>query len=616
MPMKMFRILLLAVLGLLYGNTYGQGHIQPDSLIETLKKPLPDTVRMRTLTELCKFYRSFDFEKSIFYGREGLKYAESKHLNVWIAACNIQLGATYYLNGNHDLALRYYLAAVTLFDSENDKKGAADVYVELSAILAKNNDRELAIEYLTNAVMLYIQSGDRNGEASCYSHIGDLYESKNNTDSALYWYRKSGAIFESLGNELSIARNLNSIGKVYTEKKEYEQALDYLNQSLSIRMRWQDQPSLCQSYTALGECYMARGQYDEAITHFKKSIDIARAIGYAEILQYNYEQTANILQQTGKYKEALEYYNLFQSLKDSVYSSTQLQQIEEMKARFESNKKEQKLALANKENALKDLELRRKNILIAIGFSLVALVAALSYLLYNRYRWKNEAALAAAKIQQAELTTRAVIDTEERERKRIAADLHDSIGQMLSAAKINLSALSNKIQFAGEDQLKFYNRTQEIIDECCREVRTMSHQMMPNMLIQCGLIEAVRELAQKMDSPGMKVNFHAHGSGTGLDASTEIILYRIIQECVNNVMKHSEASLLEIQIICDDNEVGITIEDNGKGFLVSGATQKGGLGIQNIMNRVEYIKGKVNFDSTPGNGTHIYIEVPVQKTVV
>ena len=358
---------------------------------------------------------------------------------------------------------------------------------------------------------------------------------------------------------------------------------------------------------------MARGNYDEAITNFKKSIDIARAIGYADILQYDYEQTANILQQTGKYKEALEYYNLFQSLKDSVYSSTQMQQIEEMKARFESNKKEQKLALANKENALKDLELRRKNILIAIGFSLVALVAALSYLLYNRYRWKNEAALAASKIQQAELTTRAVIDTEERERKRIAADLHDSIGQMLSAAKINLSALSSKIHFTGEEQLKFYNRTQEIIDECCREVRTLSHQMMPNMLIQYGLVEAVRELAQKIDSPRMNVNFHAHGAETGLDASTEIILYRIIQECVNNTLKHSEASLLDIQIISDEKEVGITIEENGRGFDVNAVNRAGGLGLQNIINRVEYIKGQVNFDSTPGKGTHIYIEIPVPQ---
>jgi two-component system NarL family sensor kinase len=298
-------------------------------------------------------------------------------------------------------------------------------------------------------------------------------------------------------------------------------------------------------------------------------------------------------------------------MKDSLYTNAQLNQIEELKAKFENDKKEQKLALANKENALKDLELRRKNFLIALGFGLVVLVILLGILLYNRYKIKKEAELFATRANQKEQTAKSVIDAEERERKRIAGDLHDGIGQMLSAAKMNLSALHEEIHFDREEQSTFFNRTQDIIDECCREVRTLSHQMMPNVLLKNGLSSAVREFVNKIDSPRLKVNLHTHGLNERLEETIEIVLYRIIQECVNNVIKHSAANSLDIQIIKDETEISVTIEDNGKGFNMANQENFEGIGLKNIKTRVEYLNGSVNFDSSEGRGTHIHVEIPL-----
>lgn len=584
----------------------------PDSLQTLLQSKLPDTTHANICQKLSEYYSSFDFEKSIYYGNEGLKVALDHNMPLKAAAFYKQIGVTYYINGNHDIALKNYLNAVKIFETQNDKSGAANVYLELSVLLRKNNDLELSKIYLNDAIDLFNSNSDLGGVANAYNNMGIIYETLNNLDSALIWYTRSKELYEALPNsELGISYSLCNIGGIYSMQKEYDKALEVLNKSLEMRIKLDDKFTICQSYTSLGECYSLKGDYSKAITSFKQSIDIARQIHFQDILQYNYEQVANIYQQTGNYKDALEYYTFYQEIKDSLYNNERLSQMEELKAKFETDKKEQKLALANKENALKDLQLRRKNFYIILGFGLVVVITLLGFLLYNRYKLKKEAEIFATKAMQKEQTAKSVIDAEERERKRIAGDLHDGIGQMLSAAKMNMSALSEELQFQRQDQSVFFNRTQDIIDECCKEVRTISHQMMPNVLLKSGLASAVREFVNKINTPRLKVNLHIHGLTERLDETIEIVLYRVIQECVNNVIKHSEASILDIQLLGDANEISATIEDNGKGFDASLRDQFEGIGLKNIKTRVDYLNGTVNIDSAVGRGTHINVEIPL-----
>jgi two-component system NarL family sensor kinase len=604
--------LLLPFLFLFLLSNHARAGVVADSLQTLLSTNLNDTSKATIYKQLSDYYRSFDFEKSIYYANEGLKIAQRNKFYNKTAGFYKQLGVIYYLNGNHDIALRNYLNAVKLFEDHNDISGAANVYIELSVLLRKHNDMNLAITYLNEAIDLFNKNSDLNGIANSYNNLGIVYESKNELDSALLWYSNALKLYESLPDaNLGVSYSLCYLGGVYAMQKEYEKALDVLNKSLALRLALDDKYAICQSYTALAECYSSKGEYNNAIINFKKSIDIAKEIHFPDILQYNYEQVANIYQQTDNYKDALEYYSLYQSVKDSLYTNAQMSQIEELKSKFESDKKEQKLALANKENALKDLELRRKNFFIALGFGLVVLISLFGYLIYNRYKIKKEAELFATRAHHKEQTAKSVIDAEERERKRIAGDLHDGIGQMLSAAKMNLSALNEELHFEKQEQSVFFNRTQDIIDECCREVRTLSHQMMPNVLLENGLASAVREFVSKIDSPRLKVNFQTHGLEQRLDETTETVLYRVIQECVNNVIKHSEASTLDIQIIKDEKEISVTIEDNGKGFNMANKENIEGIGMKNIKTRVEYLNGFVNFDSSEGRGTHVYVEIPL-----
>ena len=176
---------------------------------------------------------------------------------------------------------------------------------------------------------------------------------------------------------------------------------------------------------------------------------------------------------------------------------------------------------------------------------------------------------------------------------------------------MNLSAFESEIVFRDETQKLSFEKVISLIDEGCKEVRSVSHQMMPNALLKSGLASAIKEFIDKIDNRVLKVNLYTEGLNERIDNNVEIVLYRIIQECVNNVIKHSGANQLDISLIKDVDGLSVSIEDNGKGFNTNDKTKFGGIGLKNIASRIEFLKGTVEFDSAEGRGTMVGINVPI-----
>ena len=214
-------------------------------------------------------------------------------------------------------------------------------------------------------------------------------------------------------------------------------------------------------------------------------------------------------------------------------------------------------------------------------------------------------------MRQQELATRAVLEAEENERQRIAKDLHDGVGQMMSAAKMNLSAFESELKFGDDEQKKSFEKLIELVDESCKEVRSVSHFMMPSALMKNNLGAAIEDFASKLDKKALEIHLYTEGLESRLDTNIETVLYRIIQECVNNVIKHAGATTLDISIVRDKDGISATIEDNGKGFDTSDPEKFEGMGLKNIITRVGYLKGTVDFDSAPGRGTVVALHVPI-----
>jgi len=170
----------------------------------------------------------------------------------------------------------------------------------------------------------------------------------------------------------------------------------------------------------------------------------------------------------------------------------------------------------------------------------------------------------------------------------------------------------SEAKFDNEEQRSSFEKIIQLVDDSCKEVRHVSHNMMPNVLLKNSLASAIHDFIDKVDKKALDMHLYTEGLDERLDSNTETVLYRIIQECVNNVIKHAAATTLDISIIRDKDGISATIEDNGKGFDTNDKEKFEGIGLKNILTRVEYLKGTVEFDSTPGRGTVVSLHVPLK----
>ena len=204
----------------------------------------------------------------------------------------------------------------------------------------------------------------------------------------------------------------------------------------------------------------------------------------------------------------------------------------------------------------------------------------------------------------------AIIDGQEFERRRVSRELHDGLGQLLTAAKLRLRQASKyEVHESAEELL---GDTREIIDLTISEVRKISYNLMPTVLNDFGLVAALEKMVDQLtDDATVKINFYSDVSFDRLPKDMEIGLYRIAQEAVNNALKYSKANKVDIQLDQSGSKVTLTIEDNGIGFIrevgVSSGTNGTGKGLYNMHERAELINGQFILDSEPGKGTLIRI---------
>lgn len=304
-------------------------------------------------------------------------------------------------------------------------------------------------------------------------------------------------------------------------------------------------------------------------------------------------------QSKGDNAKALVFLNKMVKVKDSINTST----VNALRASYEADKQA-------KELELQQAQIEKQKLIIAAISICSVLIITLLFTVYKRRQSLLEAKMNAAILEQQNIAAKEILAAEEKERKRIASDLHDGVGQMMSAVKMNLSSIASKLTLHNEQDAVLLEKTLALVDESCKEVRTVSHNMMPNALLKSGLSSAVRSFLDKIDHKKIKVNLHTEGLENRLPDTIEIILYRVIQETVNNVIKHAQANQLDIALIKDKDGISCTIEDNGIGFNHSTNSSEG-IGIKNIKARITYLQGTVEWDSSINNGTLVAVHIPL-----
>lgn len=207
------------------------------------------------------------------------------------------------------------------------------------------------------------------------------------------------------------------------------------------------------------------------------------------------------------------------------------------------------------------------------------------------------------------LALNSILKGQEAERTRMAKDLHDGLGGMLSGIKLNLSSMKGNM-IIHENDAQLFSKSIAQLDNAITEMRRIAHNMMPEALLKFGLAEAIQDYCDGInESNVVKMKFTQLGVQKPTDKSAEVVLYRIIQELSNNAIKHANAKNIFIQIDNHEKGITLTVEDDGIGY--NTATIAKGTGLQNVQSRVDYLKGSIFVESELSKGTFITVEIPV-----
>jgi signal transduction histidine kinase len=329
--------------------------------------------------------------------------------------------------------------------------------------------------------------------------------------------------------------------------------------------------------------------------------------------QMYFENYGEVYKQLGKFAKAMECKDTVGAIKESLYQADNVKQIEFRQARYNYEKQQNEISQLENDKEIQQLLIKHKSTLNYIFTGSAIILLLISLLTYRNYKQKQK--LQQQRIIELETekqlaATEAVLKGEEQERTRLAKDLHDGLGGMLSGIKYALNTVKENLIMT-PDNHRAFERSMDMLDSSIKEMRRVAHNMMPEALVRFGLDTALKDMCNDINQSGaLKVNYQSMGmAGVVIDQTISITLYRIVQELINNTMKHARAKMSIVQVIKSNNQLTLTVEDDGNGFDTNILKMHKGIGWINIQNRIEFLKGNLEITSKEGEGTSVQIEI-------
>ncbi|WP_346238774.1 tetratricopeptide repeat-containing sensor histidine kinase [Niabella insulamsoli] len=399
--------------------------------------------------------------------------------------------------------------------------------------------------------------------------------------------------------------------------KDYKSSMASLDKAIELAKGNKDYYLAASIYNRKFNFYFEQKEYQHALRILDESSESLRLDAFIRNrlgMIYNYARVHGAM---GQYHKAYDSLSKFVDLYDSLENADFFNKTRELEAKFKVAEKEQKIAILEAEK--KETALRQKNSRLTSWLLLtICAILLISFLLLyitfnNRKRMAKQKEvnykqqLKEMEQQQDLASAEAMLEGEERERSRMARDLHDGLGGLLAGIKIKLS-----------DHAKAENSTRadlehviSQLDESVSELRRIARNMMPESLKRFGLEISLRDLCESLSSTETRVDFQAIGIEENMDMAAQIVIYRIIQEALSNAIRHADAKNILLQCSKNEDTLFVTIEDDGRGFDMNAMYESSGIGMSNIKNRVKYLKGKLEIASQPNEGTTINIEVNI-----
>ncbi|MBZ0181382.1 MAG: sensor histidine kinase [Melioribacteraceae bacterium] len=586
--------------------------------ITKFKKSIIKGEALRTIG--VYYFSKSNYETALDYLHKSVLLFDSlKTTNSEIEKANsfVQIGLLYHRNGDFNTALEYYLNAENIVIDKNKNTLLLKIYINLSDIQLKLNRFDKAVEYMKKGVELTDLIDDPSVKADYFNSYGNMYIYENE-------HKKAKEFFDTareIGLKDSLYKHLSKTEYNYayllSREEKYLEAQKYYAKSLEWARKSGDKYDICDAMYKVAFMSYYMEDFNKANKLLLEALEYAENIK-SKILKRNILDVLLYLEaQRGNYKLAYDYLQMYVDVIYEIFSEDDQKQTNFLNAKYEAAKKEHEISQLLNEKQIQLLELeRRNNLLYLFGIIIIAIVTVLFFVRQNYRNRKriieNDLLIREQKVKELEkekqiVAIQAALTGEENERFRIARDLHDGLGGILSGTKMALESYKNKSTVVSE-RLEQLNKTLTLIDTSISELRRIARNLMPQTLMNNGLKEAISEYCSSVEnSEHLKISFRFYGTDIRLKQSFELSFYRIAQELINNVIKHSKGSEANIQLVQDENRISLTVQDNGIGFNKNEMGSFNGHGLNNIKTRVESLNGHLEIETAVSKGTEINI---------
>ncbi|MDI3318707.1 ATP-binding protein [Pinibacter sp. MAH-24] len=623
-----------------------------------------DTVAIQKLWNESHDIRNSQPERSLALLNEALQ--KSKEINYGNGIVNtlINIGA-WFSGANIDTVIEQGNLALTLYARYNlsNPKLKADIHILLAEAYDEKGKKDSSayFYYLLNDE---ITSGNINSpefEIDIYIKLTAFwlnmdYDFAHMEYTAHQYVEKAKLAVRRVQDTTNVIANLYFLqGLYYYAAKQYEMSRNYFKQYLVTQDKVISIPRKISTLLNISEAYLIENKPAEALEYLNRVTDmdknpkyhesyafyliIANLIKAKALFQQNkYAQTITLVNENlkraeetgspirneiidahkivsesykalGEYEKAYQHADLYLALHDSIMKKDKLDMVNQLEIRYRLSEKDKELAkqkLAIEETRNK---VHKRNLLLGC-ISIAAIFLTVMFFLWRKnslHKQKLQEEKINSFDQQMEITRlNATINGEERERIRIAQELHDGIGGLLAISTINFEQVKSDLYLENENN---FSEGLKLLKEASVELRKTAHNIMPEILLQKGLVEAAKSFCERMaGNNSINISFQTVGSIKKFNKEFELLLYRITQELLHNILKHSKATEALVQFCFQEEGLDLTVEDNGIGMPAERRSSSGGMGLQSIQDRIKAINGHMEIKSTPDQGTGIYIE--------
>jgi two-component system, NarL family, sensor kinase len=634
-----------------------------DSLKQLVQQHPNDTLGAKAMVTLMYYLLYNDTAQAGQYGRRALVVARRLHDTRRLARANYNLGTLASMAGRNEASIHHHLESARYHQQLGQALWVGHNYRNIGSRYTELGRYEEAMRYLMRSLRLREAAADSGGVADSYLMMGQVYVHQRNYPAAQAAYEQGLARWQRLGVRTFIIDAINHLSIIHRDQGHFDRAAGYLQQGLTLLGADGDSAVTAGLLVSLGVLRQKQGQWAASLPPLLRAEQLAvrdkltnpvfeadalACIGTSYVMVDQPERAQDYLQRalrmarqahirqeeadalTGlallaarrrDFARAYEYQRSLSLLNDTLRSEATVRSVTEMQAKYNAEKKDAQNRIQALQLREQSLLVRKRNAqLLAAGAALLVLLVG-TWGLYKRRALRQQLELEQQRQQLERQRAAAVLEAEENERRRIGSDLHDGIGQLLSAAKLNLHALGRQLGHILPGGLNGHqallDNAVQVVDESFREVRSISHNLMPNALIRRGLVQAVRDFLDKLPHDnGLRVEVQVYGvEQQRLDPTVESVLFRVIQELVQNIVKHAQATEVTLQLVQNEQELTITVEDNGVGFNPQALGAEAGIGLRNVETRMAFLGGHAHFDAVPGRGTTVTLEVPLPQEV-